>query len=335
MKIRDAALITGISGQDGSYLAELLLRKKYEVIGIIRKNQSMTNKNLALIKKRVKFLEGDLMDDNFIIKTIKRVKPKEVYHLAAQSNVGKSFEDAAKTLHFNIESTYKIIEAIKNFSPKTKFYFAATSEMFGQVKDSPQNEEVVFNPVSPYGISKLAGFYLTKMYRNAYGLFTANGILFNHESPRRGYEFVTRKISLGVAGIKKGTQDKIIVGNLDAARDWGYAEDYVDAMWRILQHSEPDDFVVATGETHTVRDFVENAFKTADISIRWQGSGTEEKGIDITTGKVVVEVSLQLFRPAEIYHLRGDYSKAKQKLNWEPKVKFTELVEKMVKADLS
>lgn len=335
------AFITGITGQDGSYLAELLLSKGYEVHGIDRRvayedAEARYSRINHLIKNNAITLHyGNVADFPTVWHLIHKLQPDELYHLAAQSQVAVSFKDEFSTFDNNFRSTQHILTILREVSPKTKFYFAATSEMFGQTKQPPpQNENTPFNPVSPYAISKLAGFHLTKMYRDAYKIFAVSGILFNHESPRRGLEFVTRKITSGIAKIRQGREEKISVGNLEAGRDWGYAGDYVEAMWRMLQHPEPDDYVVATGETHTVREFLERAFKLAGVDLIWEGEGVSEKGTDKATGKVVVEIDPQFFRPAEVHSLRGDYSKAKQKLGWEPTVKFDELIERMIAADL-
>ncbi|AEF97054.1 GDP-mannose 4,6-dehydratase [Methanotorris igneus] len=332
------ALITGITGQDGYYLTKLLLEKGYEVHGIVRRNSKKSLGNLEHLskeeKEQINIHWGDVTDSTFIDRTIKELKPDEVYHLAAQSFVGFSFENPKYTYDVNIGGTLNVVNAIKEYSPESKLYFAATSELYGKVQEIPQKETTPFYPRSPYAVSKLAGFWTVKNYRESYGLFMCNGILFNHESPMRGPEFVTRKISLGVAKIYYGLQKYIELGNLNAKRDWGFAGDYVYGMWLILQHHKPDDFVLATGETHSVREFVEKAFKVVDIEIEWEGKGVKEVGKNADTGEVLVKVNPKYFRPAEVDILVGDYSKAKKELGWEPKVKFDELVEMMVKADL-
>jgi len=315
------ALITGITGQDGSYLAEFLLEKGYEVHGLVRRVALEDPEHrlwrIRHILDRLILHPASLESYASIFNVVERVKPDECYHLAAQSFVSYSFEDEFSTINTNIEGTHYVLSAIKQKTPKCKYYFAASSEMFGLVKESPQNESTPFHPRSPYGISKVAGFYLTQNYREAYGIFACNGILFNHESPRRGFEFVTRKISNAVARIKLGLDKELRLGNLEAKRDWGFAGEYVEVMWLMLEQEKPDDYVIATGEAHSVREFAELAFDCVELD--WQ--------------KYVV-IDKALYRPAEVYDLRGDYSKAKKKLGWEPKVKFQELVKMMVEADL-
>jgi len=315
------ALITGITGQDGSYLAELLLEKGYEVHGIVRRVAFEDPEHrlwrIRHIVEKIHLHCGSLENYASIYNIVEEVKPDECYHLAAQSFVSYSFEDEFSTLNTNINGTMHILSAIKNRKTDCKFYFAASSEMFGNVLQSPQTEETPFNPRSPYGISKVVGYYFTKNYREAYNLFACNGICFNHESPRRGFEFVTRKISRGVAKIKLGLLDKIYLGNLDAKRDWGYAPEYVQAMWLLLQQSNPDDYVIATGETHSVREFVDTAFQV--VGLKWEE---------------YVEIDKSFFRPSEVNELKGDISKIKKNLNWQPKVKFEELVRIMVENDL-
>ena len=298
------ALITGISGQDGYFLSKLLYSKGYEIHGVVRRNSSMSVGNLGLlpekVKDQVKIHYGDLTDANFFAKLLADEKPDELYHLAAQSFVGYSFQNPSSTYDVNISGTLNVANAVKDYSPKTRMYFAATSEMFGQPDVVPQNEVTPFKPRSPYAISKLAGFWTIKTYREAYGLFMVNGICFNHESEVRGPEFVTRKISRAVADIVKGSTVPLELGNLGARKDWGYAEDYVDGMWRMLNYKEPDDFVFGTGEIHTVREFVEEAFKVVGLPIRWEGAGTEEKGV-APDGRVVVRVRKDLYRPLESF----------------------------------
>jgi GDPmannose 4,6-dehydratase len=333
-----SAFITGISGQDGYFLSQLLLQKKYTVHGLIRRNSQLSVGNLALIKqdiqKKIKIHWGDITDNYLIDRVIKEVKPDELYHLAAQSFVALSFENPVLTYDVNIGGTLNIVNAIKEYSPKTKLYFAASSELFGKVQETPQTEKTPFYPRSPYGISKLAGFWTIKNYRESYNLFMVNGILFNHESEVRGPEFVTRKICIGIANIIKEKQDYIEIGNMDAQRDWGYSKDYVYGMWLMLQQKRPDDFVLATGETHSVRDFVEIAFKTVGVVIKWKGKGIQEKGYDKKTGKLLVKVNSEYFRPSEVDVLQGNASKAKRILKWKPKVRFSELVQIMMKNEL-
>jgi len=332
------ALITGITGQDGYYLTKLLLEKGCEIHGIVRRNSQNSLGNLEHLSKeemeQINIHWGDITDNLFMDNVVKAVQPDEVYHLAAQSFVGFSFENPKFTYDVNIGGTLNVANAVKEYAPSSKLYFAATSELYGKVQEIPQKETTPFYPRSPYGVSKLAGFWTIKNYRESYDLFMSNGILFNHESPMRGPEFVTRKITMAVAKIYNGLQDFVELGNLSAKRDWGYAGDYVYGMWKILQHDKPDDFVLATNETHTVREFVENAFKVVGIDIEWEGEGVNEVGKDANTGKVLVKVNPEFFRPAEVDILIGDYSKAKKELGWEPKVKFEELVKMMVEKDL-
>lgn len=315
------ALITGITGQDGSYLTELLLEKGYEVHGIVRRVALEDPEHrlwrVRQIVDKLILHPASLESYASIFNVVEKIKTDECYHLAAQSFVSYSFEDEFSTINTNINGTHYVLSAIKQNAPKSKFYFAASSEMFGHTKETPQNENTPFHPRSPYGISKVAGFDLTRNYREAYGLFACNGILFNHESPRRGYEFVTRKITHTAAKIKLGLARELRLGNLEAKRDWGFAEDYVKAMWLMLQQDEPDDYIIATGETHSVKEFVKLSFEY--VRLDWE--------------KYVV-VDNKLYRPAEVYELRGNYSKAKRKFGWEPEVKFEELIKMMVDADL-
>jgi GDPmannose 4,6-dehydratase len=334
------ALITGITGQDGSYLAELLLEKGYEVHGIIRRASSFNtgridhlykdrhNKDVSL------FLHyGDLTDSSNLNRLLEKIKPDEIYNLAAQSHVKVSFEVPEYTADVDALGTLRFLDAIKETGIKTKFYQASTSELFGKVQEVPQKETTPFYPRSPYGVAKLYGYWIIVNYREAYNIFACNGILFNHESPRRGGTFVTRKITIAAAKIKAGLQEKLYLGNLDAKRDWGYAPEFVDAMWRMLQLSEPEDFVIATNEAHTVREFTELTFNELGIDIEWRGKGIEERGIDKKSGKTLVEIDTDYFRPTEVDYLIGDYSKAKAKLGWEPKIAFKELVKLMAKSD--
>lgn len=337
------ALITGITGQDGSYLAELLLEKGYEVHGIIRRASTFNTERIDHLYQdqhlnNVKlFLHyGDVADSSNLNRIIEKIKPDEIYHLAAQSHVRVSFDLPEYTGDITGLSTVRLLDAIKNSEIKTKFYQASSSEMFGSVKpeDLPITEKTVFHPRSPYGAAKVYAYWLTKNYRESYNLFAVNGILFNHESERRGETFVTRKITRGLARIKLGREEKLFLGNLDAKRDWGYAPDYVYGMYLMLQQDKPDDYILATGETHTVREFIEEAGKILEMEITWTGEGVSEKGIDKVSGKTIIEIDPKYFRPAEVDILLGDPSKAKKDLNWEAKVKFKELVKIMTEADL-
>lgn len=330
------AIITGIRGQDGAYLAKNLLEKGYEVYGADRRSGDTTFRRLNEfgIHKDVKILYMDLLELTNIYRTIERIKPDEVYNLAAQSFVGTSFDQPIITSDINAMGVIRLLEVIRLVNPEIKFYQASTSEMFGKVRQIPQNEDTPFHPRSPYGVAKLYAHWATVNYRESYNMFACSGILFNHESPLRGLEFVTKKITAGVAAIKKGKQEKIVLGNLDSRRDWGFAGDYVEGMRLMLQQEEADDYVLATGETHSIREFVEEAFRHIDVDIKWQGDGSAEKGIDGNTGSVMVEVSPDFYRPAEVDLLIGDSSKAKKQLGWEPKVRFNELVQMMVEWDL-
>ena len=335
------AFITGITGQDGSYLAELLLEKGYEVHGTIRRASVFTTKRIDHLyqdphEKDVRlFLHyGDLTDSSNLNRLIEKIRPDEIYNLGAQSHVKVSFEVPEYTAEVDAVGTLRILDAIRETEVKTRFYQASSSEMFGKAREFPQNELTPFYPRSPYGIAKLYSHWITINYREAYNLFACSGLMFNHESPRRGKRFVTRKITRAVAKIHLGLQDKLYLGNLDAKRDWGYAPEYVEAMWLMLQQNEPDDYVIATGESHTVREFAEEAFKQIDIELVWEGEGINEVGKDSKTGKVLVEVDPRYFRPTEVEYLVGDASKAKEKLSWQPKVKFGELVKIMVDADM-
>jgi len=330
------ALITGIRGQDAAYLAKLLLDKGYEVYGADRRSGDSSwwrLKELG-IENEVRILYMDLLETTNVLETIKRLQPDELYNLAAQSFVKASFDQPYVTTEVNALGVLRLLEAIRHFSPHTRFYQASTSEMFGKVREVPQNENTPFYPRSPYAVSKLYAHWMTVNYREAYGMFTCSGILFNHESPLRGLEFVTRKITHTVALIKHGLANRLVLGNLNAKRDWGYAPEYVEAMWLMLQQDQPEDYVIATGETHTVREFVEAAFRHIGIELVWEGEGVEEKGRDARTGQLLVEVSPEFFRPAEVDLLCGDASKARQKLGWQPRVTFQELVGLMVEADL-
>ena len=336
------ALITGITGQDGSYLAELLLAKGYEVHGIIRRSSSFNSGRIDHLyrdphESGVKlFLHyGDLNDASSINKLLRDIRPDEIYNLGAQSHVRVSFDVPEYTGEVDALGAVRILEGIRETELNTKFYQASSSELYGKVVETPQKETTPFYPRSPYACAKAYAYYITVNYRESYNLFACNGILFNHESPRRGETFVTRKITRAAARIKLGLQNCLYLGNLDAKRDWGFAGDYVEAMWLMLQHSEPDDYVVATGETYSVRKFAEMVFDRLDMPLIWQGVGVHEKGIDSTTGKIVIEIDPKYFRPTEVDLLLGDPTKAKRALNWEPKTSFEGLVEMMVDADLA
>ncbi len=328
------ALITGITGQDGSYLAELLLGKGYKVYGLLRRKSRLDYGNVNHIKDKINFIYGDLIDLPSLVNAMKISQPDEVYNLAAQSFVATSWEQPVATSQIDALGVTNILEAIKMIKPEAKFYQASTSEMFGLVQEVPQRETTPFYPRSPYGISKLYGHWISKNYRESFNLFTCNGILFNHESPRRGLEFVTRKVTDAVARITYGMQDVLYLGNLNAKRDWGFAGDYVYAMWLMLQQEKPDDYVISSGETHSIRELVEIAFKYAGTYIEWQGEGINEKGINKKTGKTVVAVNPKFFRPAEIELLLGDPSKAHKVLGWKAKITFDELIKMMVEKDL-
>ena len=334
------ALITGITGQDGSYLAELLLEKGYTVHGIIRRSSSFNTGRIdhlyndpAIYNEKLFLHYGDLTDSSNLNRLLEKIDPDEVYNLAAQSHVKVSFEVPEYTAEVDAVGTLRFLDAIKETGVKTRFYQASTSELYGKVQEIPQSETTPFYPRSPYAVAKIYGYWIVVNYREAYDIFACNGILFNHESPRRGETFVTRKITRAAARIKEGLQEKLVLGNMDAKRDWGYAPEYVDAMWRMLQQDEPDDFVVATGETHTVREFTEIAFRELGIVLEWEGEAELEVGKDQKSGKVVVEVSPRYYRPTEVDILIGDPTKAKEKLSWEPQVKFEELVKIMTHAD--
>ena len=341
------ALITGVTGQDGSYLAEFLLNKGYEVHGIIRRSSSFNTKRIEHLyideyiedmhnAKNFYLHYGDITDSTNVIALIQKIQPDEIYNLAAQSHVKVSFDIPEYTANVDALGTLRILEAVHLLGLKdTKIYQASTSELYGLVQEVPQSETTPFYPRSPYGVAKLYGFWITKNYREAYDIFACNGILFNHESPRRGETFVTRKITLAVARIKLGRQKKLYLGNLNAKRDWGHAKDYIECMWLILQNDVPDDFVIATGEMHTVREFCELAFKEVGITLYWEGEGIDEKGIDNETGEVLIEVDSQYFRPTEVDQLLGNPSKAVEKLGWNPtQTPFETLVKEMVREDL-
>ncbi|MDT8716156.1 GDP-mannose 4,6-dehydratase [Clostridium sp. 19966] len=328
------ALITGVTGQDGSYLAELLLEKGYEVYGIVRRKAVVDYGQVDHIKDKIKFIYADMTDIVSLINAVRIAQPDEVYNLAAQSFVGTSWEQPVTTADIDGMGVLHMLEAIKTVKPDARFYQASTSEMFGLVQAVPQSETTPFYPRSPYGVAKLYGHWITKNYRESYDMFACSGILFNHESERRGKEFVTRKITDAAAKIKFGLQDTLELGNLDSKRDWGHSQDYVKAMWLMLQQDKPDDYVIATGETHKVREFVELAFKHAGIELEWQGEGVNEKAINKQNGKVVVKVNPKFYRPAEVELLLGDPTKAKKNLGWELHIAFEQLVKRMVEADL-
>ena len=333
------ALITGITGQDGSYLAEILLKKGYEVHGMIRRSSSFNTGRIDHIINDKKyngqffFHYGDVTDTSNLNRLLEAIEPNEIYNLAAQSHVQVSFQIPDYTAQVDALGTLRFLDAIRETHLETKFYQASTSELYGKVQEVPQNEKTYFYPRSPYGVAKLYGYWIIVNYREAYDLFACNGILFNHESPRRGETFVTRKITLAAARIKKGLQDILLLGNLDSKRDWGYAPEYCEGMWRILQQDKPEDFVLATGEQHTVKEFVDLAFKELDINIEWQGKGKDEKGVDKNTGKIIVEINPKYYRPTEVDSLLGDSKKAKEKLGWKSRTPFKELVSIMVKSD--
>ena len=325
------ALITGITGQDGSYLAELLLETGYEVHGIVRRSSLINTHRIDPIYNDIKLHYGDMTDAGSIIQIIQKVKPDEIYNLAAQSHVKVSFELPEYTGTVDGLGTLRILDAIRilGMENNVRIYQASTSELYGKVQEVPQTETTPFYPRSPYGVAKLYGYWIVKNYREAYGLHASSGILFNHESPRRGETFVTRKITQGLSRISVGVQDVLYLGNLDAKRDWGHAKDYVEAMWMMLQQDEPDDYVIATGEQHSVREFVEAAAPIFGLNIEWMGEGLDEIGIDKTTKRTIVAVNEKYFRPAEVESLLGDATKAKEKLGWEPKTTFKQLVEDM------
>lgn len=342
------ALITGITGQDGSFLAEFLIEKDYEVHGIIRRSSSFNTGRIEHLyfdewvrdmkqQRLVNLHYGDMTDSSSLVRIIQQIQPDEIYNLAAQSHVKVSFDVPEYTAETDAVGTLRLLEAVRilGLEKKTRIYQASTSELFGLVQEIPQKETTPFYPRSPYGVAKQYGFWITKNYRESYGMFAVNGILFNHESERRGENFVTRKITLAASRIAQGMQDKLYVGNLDARRDWGYAKDYVECMWLMLQHENPEDFVIATGEMHSVREFCTLAFGEAGINLTWQGEGIHEKGIDKSTGKVLVEVDPKYFRPSEVEQLLGDPTKACTLLGWNPrKTSFEELVRIMMKYDM-
>lgn len=339
--MKKTALITGVTGQDGSYLAEFLLKQGYEVHGLIRRHSTENLDRLEEILQssynKVNFFlhYADLTDSSNLIRLVAEIKPTEVYNLAAQSHVGISFEVPEYTAEVTGVGTLKLLEALRLYGGSCRFYQASTSELFGGLPETaPQSEKTPFYPKSPYGVAKLYSYWITVNYRESYNMFACNGILFNHESPRRGENFVTRKITLAIANIVAGKQEKLSLGNMDAKRDWGFAGDYVQGMWKMLQQDKPGDYVLATGETHTVREFVEEAFSNLGIEVRWEGKGVEEKGYDKKTGKLLVDVNPEFYRPAEVEFLWGNAEKAEQELNWKREVDFKKLTAMMMDADL-
>ncbi len=338
---KKTALITGITGQDGSYLAEFLLEKGYDVHGIIRRTSLFNRTRIEEVREHVRkqgkiydLHYGDMGDSSSLNRIIAETRPTEVYNLAAQSHVKVSFDSPEFTADVDATGVLRLLEAIRSNKLDARFYQASTSELYGKVQEIPQTENTPFYPRSPYGVAKLYGYWIVKNYRESYGMHASNGILFNHESPRRGENFVTRKVTLSLARIKAGLQSTLRIGNMDAKRDWGYAKDFVEMMWLMLQQNEADDYVAATGETHTVREFIEKAAPFAGYEIGWEGRGDSEIGRDRKSGKVIVEVDPKFYRPAEVELLLGNPTKAREKLGWTPKVKFDQLVEIMIKADL-
>lgn len=330
------AFVTGITGQDGSYLAELLLEKDYEVHAILRRSSVFTTQRIdhLLDHARLKTYHGDLSDSSNLHTLLAKIEPDEVYNLGAQSHVGVSFEVPEYTAEVDAIGTLRLLDAIKDLGQRPKFYQASTSELFGGLGDLPQNESTPFYPRSPYAAAKLYAYWIGVNYRDAFDLFVSNGILFNHESPRRGETFVTKKISKAVARIAHGSEEILLLGNLNAKRDWGYAKEYVECMWKMLQQDEPDDYVVASGASYSIRDFVELAFAVIDIDIHWEGEGLLEKGVDKSTGRILISVDEKYFRPAEVEFLQGDATKAKHQLEWNPVTTLPELVSIMVNYDL-
>ena len=333
-----SAFITGITGQDGSYLTEFLIEKGYIVYGLVRRSSLFNRSRIEHIVEensdQLKLIYGDLSDSSSLNRLLEKYPPDEIYNLGAQSHVGISFKIPEYTSDVNGLGTLRLLDAIREVGIKPKLYQASSSELYGKIVESPQTETTKFHPRSPYACSKAFAYYITQNYREAYDLFACNGILFNHESPRRSENFVTRKVTLSLAKIKYGLQDHLVLGNLDAKRDWGYAKDYVEAMWLMLQQDQPDDYVIATGETHSIRELVELAAEICGYNIKWEGGRMDEKGIDSKTGNILVTLDRNYLRPAEVETLCGNSSKAKKKLNWLPKTTFNELIELMVKSDL-
>ena len=339
---RKTALITGITGQDGSYLAELLLEKGYDVHGIVRHASTFNRGRIEHLfpdihdaENKIELHYGDLTDSSSLHRLVNSLKPDELYHLGAQSHVRISFDIPEFTGNVTALGTMRLLEAVRHDSPKTKFYQASSSEMFGKVSEVPQKETTPFHPRSPYGVAKVYGYWAAVNYRESYGLYAVNGILFNHESPRRGENFVSRKITYSLSHILAGKTDKMYLGNLEAKRDWGYAKDYVEGMWKMLQMDTPEDYVLATGETHTVREFLEEACRLVGMELEWRGEGLKEEGVDKKTGKVIVGIDSRYFRPSEVDLLLGDATKAKEKLGWKPEVTFKQLVRLMLEHDLA
>lgn len=330
------ALITGITGQDGSFLTEILIEKGYEVHGIIRRASNFNTDRIEHLMGHAQLIlhHGDLADSANLNKLLATIQPDEIYNLGAQSHVAVSFEVPEYTAQVDAVGTLRLLDAMNNHCPKAKFYQASTSELYGLVQEVPQKETTPFYPRSPYGVAKLYGFWITKNFRESYNLFACNGILFNHESERRGKTFVTRKVTIGLSEIHHGLRKTLKMGNIDALRDWGYAKEYCEMMWRMLQHPTPEDFVVATGKTYTVRDFITRAAKHVDMDIVWEGEGVDEKGIDSKTGNVIIEIDPRYFRPAEVELLVGDATKAKELLGWEAQTDLDELISIMMKNDL-
>lgn len=342
-KVTKKALITGITGQDGAYLAEFLLKKGYEVHGIKRRSSLFNTDRIDHLyqdphDKNPRFFlhHGDLTDSSSLIRIIQEVQPDEIYNLAAQSHVAVSFEEPEYTANSDALGALRILEAIRilGLEKKAKYYQASTSELFGEVQETPQNEKTPFHPRSPYAVAKLYAYWITINYREAYGIYACNGILFNHESPIRGETFVTRKVTRALVRIKLGLQDCVYLGNIDAKRDWGHAKDYVEMQWLMLQQDKPEDFTISTGEQHSVREFIEIAAKEVDIEIKWKGEGVNEVGINAKTKDIIIRIDKRYFRPTEVETLLGDSTKAKNKLNWQPKISFQELVKEMIMADL-
>ena len=342
MKVKKA-IITGVTGQDGSYLSEYLLKKNYIVYGIKRKSSSFNTDRINHLysnkkfKKKFSVVYGDLTDSSSIRNIINKIKPDEIYNLAAQSHVGVSFEQPEYTANVDGLGTLRILEAVRllNLEKHTKIYQASTSELYGLVQETPQSETTPFYPRSPYAVAKMYAYWITVNYREAFGIFACNGILFNHESPRRGPTFVTKKIVQGLVRIKKQIQKKITLGNLYAVRDWGHAKDYVNSMWKILQYKKPEDWVIATNKENTVKNFINITAKKLTLKIEWKGSGLKEKAYDTTTGQVIVDLDPKFFRPSEVDFLKGDYSKAKKFLKWKPSISTDELIDDMIKGELS
>lgn len=329
------ALITGVTGQDGSYLAELLLEKGYEVYGIMRRKSVVDYGNVEHLKDKIHFIYADMTDLPSLVNAMRISQADEVYNLAAQSFVGTSWEQPLATAEIDALGVTNMLEAIRMVKPEARFYQAATSEMFGKVQEMPQTEKTPFYPRSPYGVAKVYGFWITKNYRESYDMYACSGILFNHESERRGLEFVTRKITDAVARIKLGVQDHVELGSMDAKRDWGHAKDYVKAMWLMLQQDKADDYVIATNETRTVREFVESAFRCVGIEVEWKGTGVDEIGVDKATGKTIVKINPKFFRPAEVEVLLGNPEKGEKALGWKREIPFDELVNRMVQNDMA